>query len=168
MPQCYRCGKILMTQQSLSYHINKKNKCTKFHCDKCKISFPTQADYDIHMNDCEVQTKRHEIYDSIYSKKTVLIEVDLNGKITYISKNIEDLLKTVRNYFINKQLKEFFIDNTDYEKLMNEINKNDRGSVIYSTKTSEGETISFDADARKESDYMIISQTFIYISTSAY
>ena len=67
--------------------MNKKKRCTQYNCDICKTGFKTHTEYDIHKRECAERENRHKIYETIYSKKTIIIEVNMNWKITYISKN---------------------------------------------------------------------------------
>lgn len=169
MPQCYRCGRILVTQQSLSYHMNKKNKCTKYSCDTCRLTFKNQCEYDIHINECKAKTERYNTYDTIYSQKTVIIEVDNSGYIRYISKNIEDILKTNRTYYNGNEFKILFKEIDDYDLFWKQINQNEsnKSSIVYSSMTSENKTVSFDMDAKRYSDYIVVSQTYVYVLASA-
>ena len=54
MPICYRCGKVLSTNQALDYHLNKKYKCNfAWKCIHCKETFDTQLKLNAHVKLCE-------------------------------------------------------------------------------------------------------------------
>jgi hypothetical protein len=55
MPICPRCGKILCTNQALTYHLGKKFKCLKNSCSICKAQFSTSLQRDIHLRYCKAQ-----------------------------------------------------------------------------------------------------------------
>lgn len=53
MPICHRCGKVLRTEQSLYYHLNKKFKCNFAHkCQQCKVVFNTKLALTMHETIC--------------------------------------------------------------------------------------------------------------------
>ena len=41
--KCHRCGIVLASQQSLTYHLNKKTKCNSLKCDNCSGIFPNKS-----------------------------------------------------------------------------------------------------------------------------
>ena len=61
MPKCYKCGKNLMSEQSLKYHLNKKFPCDseRLLC-KCGMRFSTLFDVNIHLIHCKIPSKSVE------------------------------------------------------------------------------------------------------------
>jgi len=53
MPACPRCGRQLATQQTLTYHLNKRMRCTAEHsCKDCSRAFATNAELVAHSRAC--------------------------------------------------------------------------------------------------------------------
>ena len=59
--ECYKCGKNLMSEQSLKYHLNKKLPCDseRLLC-KCGMRFSTLFDVNIHLIHCKIPSKSVE------------------------------------------------------------------------------------------------------------
>ena len=58
---CHKCGKILVSKQAFTYHMNRKRPCIfKSSCTKCQAQFDTKFDLYIHRLHCSqgpVQTQ---------------------------------------------------------------------------------------------------------------
>lgn len=52
MPICPRCGKVLTSDQALTYHLNKKFRCGNWRCTKCKLVCATKLDLQVHEMAC--------------------------------------------------------------------------------------------------------------------
>ena len=100
MPMCFKCGKVLATDQSLQYHLKKRVPCNTLYCMKCNQQFPNKILYDNHLHECAgkwtskttEQDKRHKVYDLIKAKDIFLIEVDQDTKkVVYISSHITEI-----------------------------------------------------------------------------
>ena len=71
MFKCHRCGKVLVSKQAFTYHMNRKKPCIITHdCDTCSSSFRTKFDLSIHKLRC---TKEH------LSDETSKIVVEMDG-----------------------------------------------------------------------------------------
>jgi len=53
MPICPKCGKCLSTEQALTYHLQKKNKCGSIKCAGCNKQFNTKLELQMHMINCD-------------------------------------------------------------------------------------------------------------------
>jgi hypothetical protein len=52
MNKCPRCGKFLMTEQGLYYHLNKKFRCDKWICKRCNLNCGAKYRLQIHEHEC--------------------------------------------------------------------------------------------------------------------
>lgn len=52
MPSCPRCGKYLMTDQGLYYHLNKKFKCNSWICKGCNLNCTAKYRLQAHVLNC--------------------------------------------------------------------------------------------------------------------
>ena len=51
---CHKCGKILVSKQAFTYHMNRKRPCIfKSVCTKCNAQFDTKFDLYIHRIHCK-------------------------------------------------------------------------------------------------------------------
>lgn len=74
---CYKCGKVLCSEQSLHYHLfNKKTKCDQYSCKLCNKNFKTKQGLDLHfcskkydINSCNLF--KEFMYLNIYEDKRV-------------------------------------------------------------------------------------------------
>ena len=166
MPQCFRCGKSLSTMQSLEYHLSKKTPCNALKCVLCKCTLETISEFNIHKIKCEEKRNRHLVFDKIHSTKTINIELNYNGKIEYISDNVFDLLQYTSSYLKQKHYSTLTSKNT-YETLYTDIfskcEVNACKSTYIACRTKDGQIKGFDADIKFYEDYIMISQTMIYI-----
>ena len=49
---CHRCGKVLCTEQSLSYHLKKKKRCDQYKCNICGKLHTNKSQLDICTDKC--------------------------------------------------------------------------------------------------------------------
>ena len=57
--KCFRCGKMLCTQQALNYHLTKAKKCNSPHtCQFCDKSFKSEVDLLYHKKECNMSYKK--------------------------------------------------------------------------------------------------------------
>lgn len=54
MPICPKCGKLLTSEQALTYHLNRKYKCGTWKCFKCDKVCKTKLDLQMHEIHCDV------------------------------------------------------------------------------------------------------------------
>lgn len=53
MPICPKCGKCVSTEQALTYHLQKKNKCGSIKCMGCNKQFATKLELQMHLINCD-------------------------------------------------------------------------------------------------------------------
>ena len=89
MPVCPRCGKILSSEQALSYHMNKKFKCGSLKCVKCGKSFDTKFKLGIHEMNClndRCNTPSFDLLRLIFVKSDIcFFELDHDNVIKNMS-----------------------------------------------------------------------------------
>jgi hypothetical protein len=119
MPKCFKCGKMLATDQSLQYHLNKRVQCSTLFCVKCNKQYANKIVYDNHLFGCQVdpnEKDRHSMYDAIQSSKVFLIELDEEKNVTYVSKHLG---KDMMDRFMNKNIEEV-LTGVDIESMYKE------------------------------------------------
>ena len=115
MPKCYKCGKILVTEQCLKYHLQKKNKCNNLFCKHCKTQFSNKTQFDNH----ECIHSKFKLYSLIESKTNNLIEIDSDFIINYVSNNL--FFHSTSDVLIKRHLSYLLSDNfnTFMENILN-------------------------------------------------
>lgn len=82
MPVCPKCGKMLSTDQALTYHLQKRNRCGTIKCDFCNRQFKTKLELQMHLLSCD-KNKIPELEDliSLYNSLPIVKVDDLNNII---------------------------------------------------------------------------------------
>lgn len=57
---CHKCGKILVSKQAYTYHLNRKKPCSVKHPCGCGEEFNTKFDLYIHQIHCESKASHVE------------------------------------------------------------------------------------------------------------
>lgn len=105
---CPKCGKILVSKQAFTYHMNRKRPCIeRFSCE-CKSQFKTKFDLYIHKINCQHCKDRgvqlqHDIAEEVPPKIANMTECTASGEciIIYdgtIIKEIQVMDQTFTNF----------------------------------------------------------------------
>ena len=170
MPICFRCGKMLSTAQSLEYHLKKKITCNSLKCNNCNILSDNISEHNIHEVKCNESKQRHNCYDKIHSTKTMIMEIDNNFKILYVSVNVIDLIGYNEHTLIGKNIS-FLLCSRELNLFKENLIKNTLGSKsnVYLNMKSKGKTsVSFDTDVANHGEYIVLSQTKIYVLSQSH
>ena len=82
MFKCHRCGKVLVSKQAYTYHMNRKKPCIITHdCTQCECKFRTKFDLSIHKLHCVSSSK---------DGQDGRIVVEMNGdKVLHVRNGVE-------------------------------------------------------------------------------
>lgn len=73
---CHKCGKILVSKQAFTYHMNRKRPCIeRFSCE-CKSQFKTKFDLYIHRINCKESVHQPQTSEPEPDTCIVVIEGD--------------------------------------------------------------------------------------------
>ena len=109
MPVCPRCGKLLSSEQALSYHLNKKYKCGTWKCLNCHDCFDSKFQLTLHEMNCydvRVEVPSYDVLRMLYLySKVIVLSID-NKRITSISPNCEHIIGYSQAELIGKSLED--------------------------------------------------------------
>jgi len=84
MPTCFRCGKVLSSQSSLNYHLNKKYTCNQaWTCTFCDKHFQTKCDKRTHEISCHKRNQNDNFIKTMSSNITGTIH-KINSRLNII------------------------------------------------------------------------------------
>lgn len=84
MFKCHRCGKILVSKQAFTYHMNRKRPCVVTYGCECGDTFKTKFDLSIHRMHCETNASKSKykvlmksgtVCDVMYDDQSVDFEI---------------------------------------------------------------------------------------------
>ena len=91
MPICPRCGKVLTSDQALTYHLNKKFRCGSWRCVKCQLSCSTKLDLQVHEMSCLSQQTTQVSTDKIVSPMDIVYN---EARIAILELNDDKIITT--------------------------------------------------------------------------